>query len=122
MEIVGIGIDLAGIGRIKRIINGKAGKRFVKNTFTNREILCARGNIGKLASDFAAKEAVFKALGTGWIDGKEVELLRDPDTGSPKISVYGDTKEEIEKKEVNEILVSISKTNCCAAAVVILTS
>ena len=77
MGTKGIGVDIVDIRKLRKILKGKAGRKFVSNTFTGREIECAKGgmNIYKLATSFAAKEAVFKALGTGWIEGKDVEIV-----------------------------------------------
>lgn len=117
--IRGIGTDLADIKRLKKIISGKTGKRFVENTFTENEIGYAGSNIHKLATAFAAKEAVFKALGSGWLEGKEVEILRNSD-GVPEVVLYGETKKIAGKKKIKKVMVSLSYSDCCAMAVAVI--
>ena len=121
MKTAGIGIDIVGIQELKKKLSRKSGKRFLENTFTAAEISCAGRNTAKLASAFAAKEAAFKAFGTGWLEGKEVELLRDPETGSPRIELHGGMKRLAKRRKV-KARVSVSWTGCCAVAVVLLTS
>ena len=123
MNVIGLGTDLVDINKLKKKLSGKYGKRFLENTFTENEICCAQEkNIAKFATAFAAKEATYKAFQTGWIEGKEVELLRDPDTGAPSILLHGEIKKIAKKKKVKEIHVSLSFTDSHAIAVVLLTS
>ncbi len=117
--IRGIGTDLADIKRMKKIISGKTGKRFVENTFTENEIRYAGRNIHKLATAFAAKEAVFKALGSGWLEGKEVEVLRNSE-GLPRVVLHGETKRTAKKQKIKKIMLSLSYSDCCALAVVVI--
>jgi phosphopantetheine--protein transferase-like protein len=124
MGTKGIGVDLVDIKKFKRILRGKAGRRFVSNTFTKREIECAKGgmNIYKLATSFAAKEAVFKALGTGWIEGKGVEVIRSREEGMPSIVLHGKTRKIAKKMKIKKVLVSLSYTDDCAVAAAIILS
>ena len=122
MNIVGLGTDLVDIKKLKKKLLGKYGKRFMENTFTENEILCAQGkNIAKFATSFAAKEAVYKAFGTGWIEGKEVEVQRDAN-GAPTIILHGEIKKIAKKRKIKKIHVSASFTDSYALAVVLLTS
>lgn len=76
----------------------------------------------KLCCSFAAKEAFFKALGTGWRDGlviNEVEVLND-DLGKPYIELRGVTKEMVEAKGVKDIHLSLSHIKTHAIAFVTL--
>lgn len=124
MNVVGLGIDVVNVKKLKKIIKGKNGKRFVENTFTESEIKCAKNgsNVMKLATAFAAKEAVYKAFETGWIEGKDVELLREKETGAPRIKLYGKIAKMARKEKIKKVLVSLSFTECCAVAVVLLIS
>ena len=77
--IIGIGTDIIEVERVEKAISKEA---FKKKIFTEREIAyCESQKKGEsFAARFAAKEAFFKALGTGWRDGmgiKEVEILND---------------------------------------------
>ncbi len=91
METVhGIGIDIVNIARIERAIH-RWGDRFLRKTFTPGEIAyCAAKTIPwqHYSGRFAAKEAVFKALGTGWSQGigwLDVEICASPHSGPPTI-------------------------------------
>ena len=79
--ILGVGTDLIEIRRME-----KACKKdyFVVRTFTDMESRQAKGSASKLAGSFAVKEAVAKALGTGFRTFMpiDVEVLRD-DMGKP---------------------------------------
>lgn len=123
MSIAGLGTDLVDIAKLRKKLSGKYGKLFIQSTFTEAEIACAQGkNISKFATSFAAKEAVYKAFGTGWIDGKEVEVVRDPETGSPSILLHGEIKKIAKRRKIRGILVSLSSTDSHAIAVALLTS
>jgi holo-[acyl-carrier protein] synthase len=67
------------------------GDRFLNRVYTPDEIAHCRGRISELAARFAAKEAVMKALGTGWRNGvswTDIEVTRDP-AGRPDIRLTG---------------------------------
>ncbi|MCX6773776.1 MAG: holo-ACP synthase [Candidatus Micrarchaeota archaeon] len=124
MDVKGIGIDIVDIKKLEKILKGKAGKAFIKNTFTNHEIACAKGgiNIYKLATSFAAKEAVYKAFGTGWIEGKDVEVLRTKEEGTPSIRLHGEIEKMAKKRKIRKVLVSLSFTESNAIAMAVLVS
>ncbi len=120
--IIGIGTDIAEVARIAKSIENKSfkGKVFSKNEITYCE---AKANKAEsFAARFAAKEAFFKALGTGWRGGmafNEVEVLND-ELGKPTLNVFGKTFEIIEEKKIKTIHVSLSHTKETAIAMVIL--
>ena len=74
--IYGIGTDLVEIERIKKACMKEA---FLVRCFTPREIELFEGNMVKAAGNFAVKEAVSKALGTGFRGfwPSDIEVLRD---------------------------------------------
>lgn len=80
-QILGIGIDLVEVGRIEKSV-ARYGDRFLRKVFTHAEHeYCFRKAqpCEHLAARFAAKEAVMKALGTGWVaktSFREVEVVR----------------------------------------------
>ena len=95
MPIVGHGIDIVETARLQRM-HEEHGQRFLDRCFTVAEQhYCSRNPkrfYEHLAVRFAAKEAVFKVLGTGWRGGilwTDVEVLRAP-TGQPSISITGE--------------------------------
>jgi holo-[acyl-carrier protein] synthase len=82
MDIKGIGIDLARIPRLRKVVE-RWDHRFLRRVFTDEEIAYCRGRrdpIPHLAARFAAKEATLKALGTGLRLGvrwRELEVRRE---------------------------------------------
>ena len=115
--IIGTGIDIIEIDRIKKAID-RWGESFIEFVFHPDEIksIAARKDpVQHYAARFAAKEAVFKAIGTrpeiGW---KDIKILND-DKGKP-ICEYSD------KNYPYKILVSISHSDHYAVAQAIITS
>ena len=86
-RLVGVGIDLVEIAEIERLLSDPAG-HFLQRCFTEAERATAgNGARGarRLAGRFAVKEAVVKAIGTGWGDGiawTDIEVLTAP-SGAP---------------------------------------
>jgi len=130
METIhGIGIDLVNIARIDQVIH-RWGDKFLRRTFTPREIAyCAAKTFPRqhYAARFAAKEAVFKALGTGWnheVGWLDVEVSINPDSGQPSI-VLADTCLKILGEPFSlRVLISLShdKEYAIAQAVILKTS
>jgi len=125
MKTKGIGIDIAEIGKIREIIE-KNGERFLRRTFTQDEIhYCEKKGLKgyqHYAARFAAKEATFKALGTGWQKGirwTDVEVINN-DSGMPTLNLYGKAKEIADQMGVRHAVVSISHYREYAVACVLL--
>ncbi len=125
--IFGIGIDIIEIDRIKAELE-KHRDRFTKMVFTEKEIdYCSRNkNLNAqsqcFAGRFAAKEAFFKAIGTGLRNGlgwKDVEIVNDK-LGKPSLILKNKSHKVIEKGKIANILLSISHSKHYATAVVIL--
>jgi holo-[acyl-carrier protein] synthase len=117
--VKGIGVDLVEMIRVRRLVSGKRGNSFIKKTFTDDELDYINGKVEHFATTFAAKEAVFKAFGTGILNLNEVEVIRNND-GAPTIKFHGELKELIKKRKIRKAQVSLSFTGCHAAAVVVL--
>ncbi len=89
MNIIGHGIDIVEISHIKKIIE-RSGEHFEMRCFTATERIITESDANRiqyLAGRFAAKEAVLKALGTGWSQGTsflDIEVQRLP-TGQPSV-------------------------------------
>ena len=119
--ILGIGTDIIEIGSIRESI--KRSKRFVQRVFTASEINYCEGKPNKYqhyAARFAAKEALMKAIKTGWDKGvqwKQIEI-RNKAGGAPEIKAYGKTKEHLEEKGIRNIEVSLSHSERYAVAMV----
>ncbi|MBQ7628692.1 MAG: holo-ACP synthase [Selenomonadaceae bacterium] len=116
--MIGIGTDIIEISRIRRAV---AKEHFKRRVFTDTEInYCeSRGKsfAASYAARFAAKEAFFKALGTGIITLLEVEVVNNS-RGQPEIFLYGETKTLAQEKGVDKIFLSLSHSSEYATAVV----
>ncbi len=114
LKIVAHGIDLVDCPRIEDMLS-RHGKRFLSRIFTKAEQQYAQKNknkIEKLAGRFAAKEAVLKMMGTGWI-GKiawtDIEIINNP-TGKPEVKLTGEVKKIAQKLGINQMSISITHT------------
>lgn len=125
--IAGTGIDLVEIARLKESLD-KHKNAFVQKIFTSAEIeYCEKKRNPEVstihyAGRFAAKEALFKALGTGWQKGvkwKDIEVLNDS-LGKPVMTLKNKAREIVRERQISNIHVSISHTKKHATAFVIL--
>jgi holo-[acyl-carrier protein] synthase len=123
MRIIAHGIDLVEVSRIAEMLE-RHGERFKERVFTAAEMQHAEGKRREsehLAARFAAKEAVFKALGTGWSGGvawTDVEVVRLP-SGQPSLKVTGRAAEIAAQLGIREWHISITHTDAHAMASVI---
>ena len=122
--ITGIGIDVIQNERIRDSIQ-RFGDRFLKRIYTEGEIeycrKCAQPEL-HYAARFAAKEAAFKALGTGWAGGikwKDVEVVRMP-TGKPELHLHGEASSYAASAGANRFYVSLTHDQLVSCAVVIM--
>ena len=114
------GVDLIEIGRIAAVRNNYP-VRFLRKVFTDGEQRYARNRAPQLASRFAAKEAVMKALGTGvrGIPWKSIEVTRRRG-GPPEITLHGRARERAEKMGVKRIALSLTHSREFAVASVVM--
>ena len=121
--IKGVGTDIIEVERMQKRLNEDPG--FIKSIFTEHEIDYCESQKFKaqnFAARFAAKEAFFKALGTGWRNGmtfREIEVKND-ELGKPFIVLNGKAKEYFDKQALNHIHVSLSHTQQYALAMVLI--
>ena len=122
--IYGIGIDLCSI---KRVQNIKYLHKFANRILTSNEIeyldtLDKKNSINYLAKQFAAKEALSKALGTGLTGDVKLNLIEiDRDqSGKPYIKMNDHMKTLLSKIGVNSTFVSLADDSDYAIATVIL--
>jgi|YNPBryantNP2012_1023418.scaffolds.fasta_scaffold24130_2 holo-[acyl-carrier protein] synthase len=90
--MIAVGVDIVNLPRFARALE-RWGNRFAQRLFTEGELARARGPsaAAELAGNFAAKEALLKAMGTGLTQGiswRDVEVLRDA-RGAPRYSLSG---------------------------------
>lgn len=118
--IVGLGLDVVEVARIAQAL-ARHGDRFLARCFTPGE-LSRPSDPQHVAGLFAAKEAAFKALGTGWGQGigwHHVVTARDH-TGKPHLRFRGAAQNLARTMGVRQIHVSVSHQRLLAVAVVIL--
>ena len=124
--IVGMGIDIAEVERIRGAIE-RRGEVFLRRIFTAREReYCERfkNKYERYAGRFAVKEAAMKALGTGWSRGVrwvDIEVVRQKG-GRPTLALEGEARKIGEQLGVKSIALSITHTASQAYAQVIFES
>ncbi len=124
MSIAGVGIDLVEIPRLERAMS-RWGERISRRLFTEREreFCSTKVRPGQcLAASLAAKEAFFKALGTGKAQGmawKEVEVERHKGA-PPFIRISGRTWELFRAKGMGKVWLSLSHEGSLSVAVVVI--
>jgi len=122
--IIGIGIDNVRTRRMKEILL-KWADRVENRVFDEEELEYSRTQ-GEthlhLAARFAAKEALFKAMGKGLSDGMSWTdvKVRNDEAGKPHLLLDKRAKEIAREMDVSRIHLSLSHTDDCALAVVIL--
>jgi holo-[acyl-carrier protein] synthase len=120
MIILGIGTDIIECPRIGKMIE-QHGEFFLRRVYTPREIRYCQSRkhaIEHFAGRWAAKEAILKAMGTGWSKGiawTDIEI-RSGQGQRPEVMVGGVAKEVTRERQIGEILVSISHCRTYATA------
>jgi holo-[acyl-carrier protein] synthase len=120
MAIFGIGTDIVECLRIARMIE-QHGELFIARVYTPNEIEYCQSRkqaTQHFAGRWAAKEAVLKALGTGWrrgISWRDVEI-RNLRSGSPTVDLHGGARDFMDEAGVTQVLVSISHCRSHATA------
>ena len=120
--VIGIGTDIIEIDRIKDSIE-KNGDRFLSKIYTPSEIEYCLSKANKyqhFAARFAAKEAVYKALATGWqelLSWQEIEIFNES-TGMPQVTMCGKLKEFLSDDKSLKISISHSKNYVVCVAII----
>ena len=122
-EIFGIGTDIFEVDRMKKMV--ARGKPTLEAIFTLEEMNYCDARTRKTehyAVRFAAKEAILKAMGTGWRGGlafSEIEIIND-ELGKPQVFLHGEVRKFFEEHQIQRTLISLSHTKEIAIAFVIL--
>jgi holo-[acyl-carrier protein] synthase len=113
------GVDIIEIHRVKRVYESY-GERFLRRIYTDGEIAYCRGRAPQLASRFAAKEAVMKALGTGvrGVAWKDIEVVRRRGM-PPGIELHGTALARAERIGLDHLALSLSHSDEFAVASVV---
>jgi holo-[acyl-carrier protein] synthase len=121
--VAGVGIDMIEIDRVA--VKMEKGNGFRELVFSEKEIAYCEPKADKYqhyAARFAAKEAFFKALGTGWLNGtafNEVEISNNAD-GKPELTLIGKTGELLKEHGTMKVSVSLTHLKAVASAIVII--
>ncbi|MBX3432633.1 MAG: holo-ACP synthase [Pirellulales bacterium] len=119
-RILGIGTDIIECLRIAQMIE-RHGDLFLRRVFTEAEVeYCSakKASTQHYAGRWAAKEAVLKALGTGWIRGigwRDVEVSHRPG-GAPQAELHAGAREVAERRGIEQVHLSISHCRSHAVA------
>jgi holo-[acyl-carrier protein] synthase len=122
VEKPGIGVDILHIPRIAAILEGPHRESFIRRVFSEAEITAAEASADRTrayATRFAAKEAVFKSLGTSWAERDElldIEIDASP-VGAPTVHLHGRFALLAAKHHVQTCALSISEDTDYAIAV-----
>ena len=118
-ELLGVGVDLCGVARIERAIEKE---HFYERVFTPEERAYLdqkdKGRAQSAAAMFAAKEAVAKALGTGFSGGVmpwNISVVHN-EKGAPGAELSGAAKERLEQMGGAGVRISLSHEGDSAIA------
>ena len=124
--IVGLGLDLCAVARIRRALEAPTGARFRERIFTaGEQAYCEarrQSRFASYAARFAAKEAAMKALGTGWADGvswHDFEVVRDA-SGPPRLVLQGRAAGLARRRRMGRWLLALTHERDHAMAAVVI--
>ncbi len=113
------GVDIIEVSRIKKAAE-RWGDRFLNRIYTETEREICREKPTRLASRFAGKEAVMKALGTGirGVGWKEIEIGSEP-SGKPFVTLSGNALATAKNLGITSLSISLSDTADLSVAFVV---
>ncbi|MFT3909602.1 MAG: holo-ACP synthase [Ferruginibacter sp.] len=123
--ILGTGIDMIEVERVSEKMSRAEG--FREMVFSKNEIEYCETKKHKFehyAARFAAKEAFYKAIGAGWMNGtafNEIEITND-EKGKPSLILLGGTAQLMDQMGIKHIHVSLTHLKTMASAIVIIES
>jgi len=115
MSIKGVGIDVVEIDRVRKLISSNP--KFLKRVFTDGEIAYCKKKKKRwqhFAVRFAAKEAVWKALGKGGVALKNIEV-KNKKNGSPEVKIKG---KDLDKRYNVFVSLTHSSNQAVACAII----
>ncbi|HOH82496.1 MAG TPA: holo-ACP synthase [Candidatus Syntrophosphaera thermopropionivorans] len=121
--IIGIGVDIVQIERVRKLVENYS--EFMHQVFTAREIEFCQAkadSASSYAARFAAKEAMMKALSTGWnekVNWLDIEVINE-EQGNPILKIKGRTLKLMKKMGVYQTHLSLSHERDYALAFVVL--
>jgi len=115
-SVAGVGVDLVEVSRLRDLLARRPAAQ--ERLFTAQEVACCAGHrdpTARLAARFAAKEAVGKALGTGVVVWREIEIVGGG-RQRPHVRLHGTTADAARRRGVTGIELSLSHTAVHAVA------
>ncbi|HEY2783504.1 MAG TPA: holo-ACP synthase [Fimbriiglobus sp.] len=120
MSVFGVGTQIVECARVAKLID-RHGEVFLLQVFTPREVGYGRERTRTnetFAAVWAAKEAVYRALGSRWrkgMDWRDVEIVFDPGA-EPVVKFAGQAKELADGHGVRAVHVALAYTRAFATA------
>lgn len=123
--VLGLGVDIIVISRMREILEGAGRLAFVSKTYTSGEQQRAEAHpnpVAYFAKTFAAKEAIFKCFTIGWETGVQFNEIdvQDGEFGEPLPVLSGRFAALAAEREVSQVLLSVSYDGDFAIATAIL--
>jgi len=118
--VLGVGIDLVDAATVERQI-AVSGNRYLARILTPDELAFCGENLSRIASRIAGKEAVAKALGTGFREGirwRDIQIVR-ADNGAPSVTLAGGAAERAGALGILDLRISLTHEGGFAAALVV---
>jgi holo-[acyl-carrier protein] synthase len=122
--IIGVGVDLVDVGRMERTLRSRWKNRFLQRVFSKEEIAVCEAKACPAqgyAARFAAKEALAKALGTGFSRGVSPAgvIVEGGERERPAIRLKGRALDVAQAMKLTAIHLSMSHTDGPACAFVV---
>jgi holo-[acyl-carrier protein] synthase len=120
--VIGIGIDIIEIDRIKKSVDGN-GDKFLEKVYTPNELkycLSKKNKYQHLAARFAAKEAIYKAISSNWdseLSWQDMEIVNTPN-GMPEVKFKGNLEKFLSKDKDLKISMSHSRDYVTCVAII----
>jgi holo-[acyl-carrier protein] synthase len=120
--VIGIGIDIIEIDRVKKSVD-EFGDHFLNKIYTPLELKYCLSKSNKyqhLAARFAAKEAIYKALSTGWakdLSWQDLEIINAPN-GMPTVNLKGNLENFLSADQNLKISMSHSRDYVACVAII----
>lgn len=119
MTVVGVGLDLVDLDQFK-LLYGDEDEELLARCFTVQELADADDGVdrlARLAARFAAKEAVFKALGGAvGVAHTDIEVVRSP-SGAPQVRLHGAAANLANQGGIEQVMLTLTHSPAAAAAV-----
>jgi holo-[acyl-carrier protein] synthase len=120
--VIGIGIDIIEIDRIKQSVD-EYGDRYLQKVYTPDELkycLSKKNKYQHLAARFAAKEAIYKAISSNWnseLSWQDMEIINAPN-GMPEVKFKGNLEKFLSNEKSLKISMSHSRDYVACVAIV----